>query len=165
MSEHTPPRNEGERDDTALPEEPAGYARARGEEEPGAHSGGESQARNRVIPGTASALEGYQPDSGTAAAEPLAGVERTPERGASGPVGRDHLRDLLQADAPSTLVVLEGRARVLTAEELRSDRYAGAFEVITGEELARRAGTDSPSDEDLETLSVTLNSTVGKLGA
>ncbi|MCG0068284.1 hypothetical protein L0F81_34335 [Streptomyces tricolor] len=52
------------------------YARARGDEEPGAHSGGESQARERSVPGTASAKEGYQPEDGTVAGEPLRGVGR-----------------------------------------------------------------------------------------
>ncbi|MET9452920.1 hypothetical protein [Streptomyces cinerochromogenes] len=51
------------------------YARARDDEEPGAHSGGESQARERSIPGTASAKEGYQPEQGTVAGEPLRGVD------------------------------------------------------------------------------------------
>ncbi|MER7216271.1 hypothetical protein [Streptomyces eurythermus] len=51
------------------------YGRARDEKEPGAHSGAESQARERTVPGTAGAKEGYQPDSGTTAGEPLRGVE------------------------------------------------------------------------------------------
>ncbi|MBD0420105.1 hypothetical protein H0H10_13160 [Streptomyces sp. TRM S81-3] len=63
------------------------FSRARGDEEPGAHSGGESQARDRTVPGTASAREGYQPERGTGAGEPLEGVEtkdasrRAPSRG------------------------------------------------------------------------------------
>ncbi|MFF7857454.1 hypothetical protein [Streptomyces sp. NPDC007904] len=165
MSEHTPAPSGGERDDAAVPGEPDRYARARGDEEPGAHSGGESQARSRVVPGTASAGEGYRTHGGTAEAEPLAGVERTPQHGASGPVTPDHLRELLGAPTPSVLALLEGRAQVLTAEELRSDRYAGALEIITGEELGRRIATDSPSDQDLDGLAATLNSTVTKLGA
>ncbi|MET9443793.1 hypothetical protein [Streptomyces sp. NPDC006610] len=51
------------------------YDRARDPEEPGAHSGGESQAQERSVPGTASAREGYQPDRGTVAGDPLEGVE------------------------------------------------------------------------------------------
>ncbi|GHB66386.1 hypothetical protein GCM10010377_66670 [Streptomyces viridiviolaceus] len=51
------------------------FTRARDEDEPGAHSGAESQARQRTVPGTASAEEGYQPDRGTTAGEPLEGVE------------------------------------------------------------------------------------------
>ncbi|MFI9580691.1 hypothetical protein ACIHCQ_02345 [Streptomyces sp. NPDC052236] len=57
---------------------PDKYARARDEDEPGAHSGSESQARDRVIPGTASAREGYQ-KGGTGDGEPLAGVEKQSE--------------------------------------------------------------------------------------
>ncbi|GHD51240.1 hypothetical protein [Streptomyces galbus] len=53
----------------------ADYARARDPEEPGAHSGAESQARDRSVPGTASSKEGYQPDHGTTAGRPLEGVE------------------------------------------------------------------------------------------
>jgi hypothetical protein len=66
---------------TGRDEKPADrYARARGDEEPGAHSGGESRARERSIPGTASAKEGYQPERGTAAGKPLRGVgEEEPE--------------------------------------------------------------------------------------
>jgi hypothetical protein len=36
------------------------YSRARSDE-PGAHSGAESQARERTVPGTATADEGYRP--------------------------------------------------------------------------------------------------------
>jgi hypothetical protein len=58
--------------------QPDKYARARSEEEPGAHSGSESQARDRVVPGTASAREGYQ-KGGTGEGDPLAGVEKDSE--------------------------------------------------------------------------------------
>src|SRR4051794_36356616 len=92
-------------------EEPDRYARARSDEEPGAHSGGESQARERVLPGTASAAEGYPSESGTGTAqdEPLAGVEKSaqaaPAGEGRGPVTREHVRELLQArDDSRTLV-------------------------------------------------------------
>ncbi|MEU2925791.1 hypothetical protein ABZ636_12180 [Streptomyces sp. NPDC007251] len=55
------------------------YHRARSDEEPGAHSGGEQQARDRSVPGTASAKEGYQPHRGTTAGKPLEGVEAPAE--------------------------------------------------------------------------------------
>ncbi|MFD5266322.1 hypothetical protein [Streptomyces sp. NPDC058335] len=55
------------------------YDRARSQEEPGAHSGAESPPQERSVPGTASAKEGYQADRGTAAGNPLEGVE-TEER-------------------------------------------------------------------------------------
>ncbi|MFF8905453.1 hypothetical protein [Streptomyces olivaceoviridis] len=69
---------------TGHTDEPAErFGRARDEEEPGAHSGSESQARDRTVPGTAGTKEGYQPEEGTAAGEPLRGVraeERPKER-------------------------------------------------------------------------------------
>ncbi|MFI6033271.1 hypothetical protein ACIBBD_03630 [Streptomyces sp. NPDC051315] len=70
------------------------YDRARSQEEPGAHSGGESRPRKRSVPGTASAEEGYQPDRGTTAGKPLEGVEteerarREPEDEGGEPTGR-----------------------------------------------------------------------------
>lgn len=71
MTKHTP-------DAARQPE----YERARSSEEPGAHSGSESQARERVVPGTASAREGYH-QAGTGSGEPLTGVE-APSEGDAG---------------------------------------------------------------------------------
>ncbi|MCX4703661.1 hypothetical protein OG252_48575 [Streptomyces sp. NBC_01352] len=51
------------------------FDRARDHDEPGAHSGAESQARERSVPGTAGAKEGYQAEKGTAAGKPLEGVD------------------------------------------------------------------------------------------
>ncbi|GAA3506164.1 hypothetical protein GCM10019016_132790 [Streptomyces prasinosporus] len=70
------------------------YDRARGHEEPGAHSGAESQARERSVPGTASAREGYRTKEGTTAGKPLEGVEadeddrRETDDGGGTPAGR-----------------------------------------------------------------------------
>jgi hypothetical protein len=58
---------------------PRSRARARGEEERGSHSGAESEARDRTVPGTASAREGYQSEGGTAHGEALEGVEKQDE--------------------------------------------------------------------------------------
>ncbi|MHC3467771.1 hypothetical protein ACYF6T_03565 [Streptomyces sp. 7R007] len=83
-----------------------------------------------------------------------------------GPVTRDHVRQLLAPGGGSaTLVVLEGRAEVIDAGELDSDRYAGAVDVVSGEELARRAGSDLPAGQDLDALTGVLNTMVAKLGA
>ncbi|MEU9394766.1 hypothetical protein AB0D86_32830 [Streptomyces sp. NPDC048324] len=153
MSEHTPSQAEGERDDETAPgydppwttpsqaegerddeteeedhplaDAPDRFARASGEEEPGAHSGG-----------------------------------------GSGPVTRDHVRALLAArEEATTLVLVEGRAEVVTVEERTSDRYAGAMDAISGEDLARRAGTREPAEQDVEALVGMVNTLVGKLGA
>lgn len=57
--------------------------RPRTEKGPGAHSGAEQQPQERVVPGTASAQEGYPTKGGTAGGESLAGVESSgEERGA-----------------------------------------------------------------------------------
>ncbi|MBP2407074.1 hypothetical protein SNS2_4508 [Streptomyces netropsis] len=48
--------------------------RARDERGPGAHSGRESRPRERSVPGTAGAREGYPARGGTAHDEPLEGV-------------------------------------------------------------------------------------------
>ncbi|GAA1503165.1 hypothetical protein GCM10009730_02180 [Streptomyces albidochromogenes] len=53
--------------------------RPRTEKGPGAHSGAERQAQERVVPGTASAREGYPAGGGTADGESLAGVESSGE--------------------------------------------------------------------------------------
>jgi hypothetical protein len=62
-----------ERDQDTRPTDPADRG-------PGAHSGHESRQQNRVVPGTASAAEGYQSErGGTRDGDPLAGVERNPQ--------------------------------------------------------------------------------------
>ncbi|MGW7054289.1 hypothetical protein [Streptomyces sp. NPDC054887] len=53
--------------------------RPRTEKGPGAHSGAEHQAQERVVPGTASAQEGYPAKGGTADGESLAGVKSSGE--------------------------------------------------------------------------------------
>ncbi|MDQ0584300.1 hypothetical protein [Streptomyces rishiriensis] len=157
---------------TPSAEEPDRYARARSEEEPGAHSGGESQARERVLPGTASAAEGYpsRNGTGTAQGDPLAGVEESAPAAqndeGSGPVTREHVRELLEArDDGPVLVVLEGRAHVVPADDLGSDRYAGALEVVSGEKFNRQATPGGHSEGELDALAATLNTLVSKLGA
>jgi hypothetical protein len=47
----------------------------RDERGPGAHSGQESRPQERIIPGTASATEGYEPEGGTRDHEPIKGLE------------------------------------------------------------------------------------------
>lgn len=81
-------------------------------------------------------------------------------------ITEEHVRDLLRprADEP-TLVVVQGRAQVIPAAELDSDRYRGALDVVSAQDLARRIGTRTPSDEDISALASTLNATVAELGA
>ncbi|MFJ9725040.1 hypothetical protein ACIRP3_20050 [Streptomyces sp. NPDC101209] len=140
MSEHTPSQAEGERDDETAP----GY------DPPWT---------------TPSQAEGERDDE-TDEERPLAGAEKADRPETPGPVTRDHVRALLaEREEPATLVLVEGRAEVVTVEERPSDRYAGAMDVISGEDLARRAGTRAPAEQDLEALVGMVNTLVGKLGA
>lgn len=51
--------------------------RDRDDESPGAQSGSEDLPHERVVPGTGSATEGYEPDGGgTRSGDPLEGVEK-----------------------------------------------------------------------------------------
>src|SRR5215203_4957501 len=144
---------------------PDRHARARNEEEPGSHSGAESQPRDRIVPGTASAKEGYQTygdgEAGTGSGEPLAGVgtpagsaEEGYEPGRSagpGPrITREHVRALLGApvEAPAPHVVIEGRAEVVPSAELSKDRYADAIEVASAKDLTDSLGGGTPSEQD-----------------
>ncbi|GHF67961.1 hypothetical protein GCM10010218_56860 [Streptomyces mashuensis] len=67
--------------------------KARPDRGPGAHSGAEQQARERTVPGTASAREGYGPEGGTAGGEALEGVERKRGRRGAGDEARREQRD------------------------------------------------------------------------
>lgn len=89
----------------------------------------------------------------------------TPEKAAY-VITEEHVRDLLRsrADDP-TLVVVQGRARVVPAAELDSDDYRGAIEVVSAEDLGRRIGARPPSDQDITTLARTLDAAVAELGA
>ncbi|MCH5677234.1 hypothetical protein [Streptomyces gilvus] len=147
MSEYTPSQAEGDRDDDM----PTGSAEDRPEPP-------------RTTPSQA---EGERDDDESEEdPRPRTGPEGTRRPDASGPVTRDHVRELLAAREDSaTLVLLEGRARVIAAAERNTDWYAGAVEVMSGAELADRIGTDSPSERELDVLAGTLNTMVAHLGA
>lgn len=76
----------------------------------------------------------------------------------------DHVRTLLDADdGAASLVLIEGRVEVLTADRLDSDEYRGAFEVVSRDELAGRLGPD-PSDEDIAAEAGGLSTSVQQIG-
>jgi hypothetical protein len=54
---------------------------------------------------------------------------------------------------------------VVPADDLRSDRYAGALEVVSGEDLIRQVAPGARSERELDALADTLNTMVSKLGA
>ncbi|WP_422744852.1 hypothetical protein ACN27E_22520 [Mycobacterium sp. WMMD1722] len=79
-------------------------------------------------------------------------------------IGADHVRRLLGADGEATLIMIEGRAEVVTEGDLRSDRYQGALEVISRDELLKRTGGADLSDRDVEEQAAALNTAVDELG-
>ncbi|MEV3973073.1 hypothetical protein AB0K68_33900 [Streptomyces sp. NPDC050698] len=110
---------------------------------------------------------GHTPQGGTAQSDRFVPDETvSPGGGGPGPVTREHARELLEApDQGSVLVLLEGRAQVVPAADLGSDRYAGALEVVGSEEITGRAAPGSHTEEQLDALAATLNTMVAKLGA
>lgn len=79
-------------------------------------------------------------------------------------ISADQVRQLLDANGEATLILIEGRAEVVTEGQLRSDQYAGALEVISRDELLKRTGGAELSDHELEEQAAVLNSAVDELG-
>ena len=75
----------------------------------------------------------------------------------------DHVRTLLTAAEPATLVLLEGRVDVVAADRLATDEWAGALEVISRDELVERVGPQ-PGEADLEREAAALTASVQQLG-
>ncbi|MDG9702807.1 hypothetical protein [Streptomyces sp. DH37] len=76
-----------------------------------------------------------------------------------------HVRELLRSPDPDPrLVLLEGRPRVVSAAEAGTDRYRGAVEVVSRDDLTARLGSADPSDQELETLASRLQTVVAELG-
>ncbi|MEE1941313.1 hypothetical protein V1L54_18185 [Streptomyces sp. TRM 70361] len=71
---HDDREDRGDRRDAAAAHRPQGERTDPADRGPGAHSGRETQMEHRVVPGTASAAEGFS-GGGTVAGEPLKGVE------------------------------------------------------------------------------------------
>lgn len=80
-------------------------------------------------------------------------------------IGADHVRRLLASqDADTALVVIEGRAAVVTPAELNSDEYRGALQVATRQELVQRVGHAELSDRELAEQAEELDTAVRNLG-
>ncbi|GAA2410722.1 hypothetical protein GCM10010420_44390 [Streptomyces glaucosporus] len=78
----------------------------------------------------------------------------------------EHVRELLRSpDRDPRLVLLEGRARVVSAEEAGTDRWRGAVEVVSRDDLRGRLGPGEPSEGELESLAARLEAVVAELGA
>ncbi|GAA1909853.1 hypothetical protein GCM10009716_19640 [Streptomyces sodiiphilus] len=76
----------------------------------------------------------------------------------------DHVRELLRSGAERpVLVILEGRALVVPAAELRAGAHAGAYEVIARDGLPAGLGPDTPGRE-LDELASRLDAAVAEQG-
>jgi hypothetical protein len=79
-------------------------------------------------------------------------------------ISSDDVRRLLQSDeSDSVLVLVEGRTEVVGAGQLASDRYRGALEVISRDDLTKRLG-DAPSEHDVAEQAALLDSAVSEMG-
>jgi hypothetical protein len=79
-------------------------------------------------------------------------------------ISTDDVRRLLQAEGKdAVLVVIEGRAEVISGGQLESEQYRGALEVVTRDDLVGRVGAQ-PSDRELEEQASTLDAEVSQLG-
>lgn len=80
----------------------------------------------------------------------------------------DHVRRLLAAAEPdSSLVVVEGRAEVVSADDLRTGRYAGAVVVTDRAHLLETAADvdpENPSETALRALAERLDTGITFLG-
>lgn len=79
-------------------------------------------------------------------------------------ISTDDVRRLLQADDhDAVLVLVEGRTEVIGAAALASEKYRGALEVISREDLLGRVGADVSERVLTEQASI-LDSAVSELG-
>lgn len=79
----------------------------------------------------------------------------------------EHVRRLLAAEDPtSRLVVMNGNAEVVSAEDLRAARYAGAVVVADRAHLVETADIDpdDPSETELRALAERLDTEITLLG-
>ncbi|MGE2688487.1 hypothetical protein [Mycolicibacterium pulveris] len=79
-------------------------------------------------------------------------------------ISTDDVRGLLQTDADNAILVLvEGRTEVIGAGQLASEKYRGALEVVSREDLVARIGTE-PSERELTEQATILDAAVSELG-
>ncbi|MTE22031.1 hypothetical protein F0L17_23535 [Streptomyces sp. TRM43335] len=77
-----------------------------------------------------------------------------------------HVRELLDSPDPDPrLILLEGRARVVPAAQMGTDRYRGAVEVISRDALTARLDDGDPAERDPDTLAARLQAVVDGMGA
>ena len=76
----------------------------------------------------------------------------------------DDVRGLLSGGPDAVLVVVAGSAAVLRPSDLDDERYRGALQVITREELIAQSGRDEFSDSEIAEQAAALDTAVSELG-
>ena len=76
----------------------------------------------------------------------------------------EDVRRLLGAGEDSLLVLIEGRVDVVSGDQLASDAYRGALEVISRRDLLERTGGAQLSDAELSAEAAALDTEVTELG-
>ena len=76
----------------------------------------------------------------------------------------DNVRQLLDSDTDSVLVLVEGRVSVIDPAALDTDEYRGALQVITRDELIDQSGGEQLSERELLEQAAALEMAVAELG-
>jgi hypothetical protein len=80
-------------------------------------------------------------------------------------ISADVVKQLLQDDDPeAVLVLVEGRAHVITQRDVDTPQYRGALQIISRDDLIKRTGGAELSEHDLAEQAALLDSTVSELG-
>jgi hypothetical protein len=80
-------------------------------------------------------------------------------------ISADDVRRLLENESPDAVIVLiEGRAEVISQRDSDSDAYRGALQVISRDDLLQRIGGADLSDRLIQEQATILDTTVSELG-
>ncbi|KNE80097.1 hypothetical protein AB0B04_13270 [Streptomyces xinghaiensis] len=80
-------------------------------------------------------------------------------------ITHEHVRDLLRSpDQQPVLVLLEGREQVVPAAELDGDRYRGALEIISRDDLTALLPEADPSEHELSEVADRLQTVAAERG-
>src|SRR4029079_5983773 len=80
-------------------------------------------------------------------------------------ISPDNVRQLLEDESPdAVLVLIEGRAEVISQSESDSDAYRGALQVVSRDDLLQRIGGADLSDRLIEEQAAILDTTAADRG-
>lgn len=76
----------------------------------------------------------------------------------------DDVSRLLASETDTVMVLIEGRIDVVDSNELDTDAFRGALQVITRDELIAQAGGEQLSERELIEQAAALEMAVAELG-